>query len=77
MGALQRRDDSLQLGQPQEGIQSLRVGGVGVFHAVLVLEPGVLRSNRGIVEARADAVGELDLSELVLKDVAAGALQNA
>ena len=45
--------------------ERFRIGGVGVFHAADVLEIGMLRADGGVVEARGNRVGELDLAVVV------------
>jgi len=37
--------------------------------AILVTQPGVFRANGGVIEAGADAVGELNLAMLVLQQI--------
>ena len=49
----------------------------GVLHPAGVLEEGVLRTHRGIVQAGGDGVGLLDLAVLVLEDVGVGAVEDA
>jgi hypothetical protein len=66
--------EAREFGKRGEG---LFVGGVSVLDTVLVPEPGVFGTDRGVVEAGADAVGELDLAIFILEDVRARALQHA
>jgi len=69
VGAFQRRDDPLQAGQFAERLERLLVGGVGVFHPLPIAQPRMLGPDSGIVQAGRDAVGELDLTILVLQEV--------
>ena len=41
------------------------------------MQPGVFRPDGGVIQSGADAVGGLNLAELVLQNVAARALQHA
>src|ERR1051325_2337144 len=77
MGALEGRNDAFEAGELHERFESLVVGCVSVLDAVLVAEPGVLGADGGIVEAGGDAVGKLDLAELILQQERAGALEDA
>ena len=76
MAAFQRGNDAFEAGQLHEGAQRLLVGRVAVFHTAGIVQPGVFGADRSVVQARADAVGELDLPHGVLEDVAARALQH-
>ncbi len=77
VGGFEGWDDAFEAGESDEGVEGFGVGGVGVVDAALVAEPGVFGADGGVVEAGGDAVGELDLAELVLEDEAAGALEDA
>ena len=45
--------------------------------AILIAQPGMFGADGGVIQTGADAVSELNLAVLVLKDVRASALQNA
>ena len=77
VGALQRGDDPFQAAEQPDALQRLCVGGVGVFRAPQVAQPGVFRPDAGVVQAGADAVGERNLAVGVLEDIALGALEDA
>ena len=77
MRALQRRDDALQAAEQLDRLQRLAIGGVGVFGAAQVAQPGVFGADAGIVQPGADAVRERDLAVGVLQDKALGPLQDA
>src|SRR3954463_1446978 len=77
VGGFEGGDDAFEAGEFHERVEGFVVGGVGVVDAVFVFEPGVFRSNGGVVQAGRDAVGELDLAVFVLEDVGTGALQDA
>lgn len=70
------RDDALQLGDQTETAQGLLVGGDDVLRTPRVLEPGVLGSNSGVVESRADRVRLDDLTSLGLEDVRPNTVQD-
>ena len=59
------------------GCERLIVGGVGILDPLLIAQPGVFRSDRGVIQSGADAVRELNLSELILKQERSGSLQHA
>ncbi|MFM1944508.1 MAG: hypothetical protein RI897_3490 [Verrucomicrobiota bacterium] len=77
VGGFEGGDDAFELGEFEEGLDGVGVGGVGVFSAVLVTEPGVFGADGGVVESGGDGVGELDLAVIVLEEVGAGALEDA
>ncbi len=77
VGGFEGGDDAFELGEAEEGVEGIGVGGVGVFRAVLVTEPGVFGADGGVVESSRDGVGELDLAVIVLEEVGAGALEDA
>jgi hypothetical protein len=62
VGAFEGGDDAFESREAHEGVERLVVGGVGVFHAALVVQPGVFGADGGVVEPGADAVGELNLA---------------
>src|SRR5262245_18654541 len=67
MRGLEGGNDTLQACQSYERFERRAVLDVGVFDSLLVAQPGVLRTDGGIIQARRDAVGELDLAVLVLQ----------
>src|SRR5207245_2518204 len=70
-------DDAFQTRQCLKRFERLVVGGVGVFHAALIVQPGVFGADGGVIQAGADAVGGLNLPELVLHNVTARAFLHA
>ena len=77
MRAFDGGDDALALAQVAEGVHGLFVGGPAVVHAADVLEPRVLGSDRGVVEARGDGVRVERLALVGLQQVALRALEHA
>ena len=56
VGGFERRDDSLRAGEARAPRERLAVGRRDVLGAALVVQPGVLRSDAGVVEAGGDRV---------------------
>src|SRR5580704_5053423 len=77
MRALERRDDAFCLGQRLQRVESFRVGDGSVFGATDVVEPRMLGTDAGVVEAGGDRVRLANLPELVLQQVSLVAVQNA
>ena len=57
VGAFERGDDAFQPRQLHERFERLVVGGVGVFDALLVAQPGVLGPDGGVVQSGARRCG--------------------
>jgi hypothetical protein len=55
------------MGELAEGVKRFLIGGGDVFGAALIVQPGVLGSDGGVVESGGDGVGEGDLSGGVLQ----------
>src|SRR5690606_11712680 len=66
VGGLQRRDDAFLAAAQVEGVQRLLVGDRGVLDTTDVMQPGVLGTDTGIVEAGGNRVGIDALAVLVL-----------
>ena len=77
MRRFERREDPFEIGQPLKRLQRLRVGHVRVFRAAQPAQPGVLGSDRRIVEARRNRMRQLDVPVLVLQHERPRALQHA
>src|SRR5271154_286806 len=77
MRRLQRRNNAFGARQQTSRLQRRIVRNRGVAGATLVRQPGVLRSDRGIVEPRADGMRGGNLSVFVLQHVSVRALQHA
>src|SRR5690606_15371098 len=71
-----RRNDSFCPCEEFGGVESLRIGAWHILGAAVVVQPGVLGSNRGVVEAGRDGMCQRDLSVLILKQIAVAAVQN-
>src|SRR5258708_24016846 len=65
----ERGNDTLELAQELEGSQRLVVGRRHVLDPALLLQPGMLGPDAGIVEAGRDRVCLLDLAFLVLQEI--------
>ncbi len=57
VGAFERGDDAFQPREFHERLERLVVGGVGVFDAFLVAQPGVLGADGGVVQSGARRCG--------------------
>src|SRR5258708_4109254 len=77
MGGLERGNDAFELAQKLEGGERLVVGRRYVLHPALLLQPRVLGTDAGIVEAGRDRVRLGDLAFLVLQQISAVAMQHA
>src|SRR5688572_18577527 len=77
MRRLERWDDALEPRRHLEGVERLLIGDGNIFHPAGISEPGMLRSDAGIIEARRDRMSFEDLSVVVLQKVSAIAVQNA
>ncbi len=77
MGWLERGNDAFELAQELEGGERLVVGRRDVFDPALLLQPGVLGADAGIVEASRDRMRLGDLAFLVLQQIGAVAVQHA
>ena len=77
MGRLQGRDDAFRARTQLEGGQRLYIRDSDIFHAARLMEPGVLGSDAGIVEARGNRVRVLDLTIRILQQIGSVAVQNA
>gem|GEM_PF-2562505 len=77
VGGLQRRDDAFLAAAQVEGVQRLLVGDRGVLDTTDVMQPGVLGTDTGIVEAGGNRVGIDDLAILVLQQEGTVAVQHA
>ena len=76
MRRLQRRDDSLQLAAQLKRLQRLGIGDADVFRTARVMQPGMLRPDAGIVEARADRKPFEDLPIQILQQIGPVAVQH-
>ena len=74
---LQRRDDAFGCVQRLETLQRLLVVHGDVLRALARLQPAVLRSDAGVIEAGRDAVRLEDLAVGILQQVGASAVQHA
>ena len=54
MAALQRGNDPFDPGQLLEGVERFVIGGKVVFDPALLLEPGMLGTDCGVIETGAD-----------------------
>ena len=77
MRRFQRRNDAFELGAAAGTLQRLLVGGGEIFHAAVSLQPGMLRPDAGIIEARRNRMRLDDLAVVVLQQIGAGAMQHA
>ena len=73
----ERRNDAFRARKQARGIERFGVGYGGVLGAFLVVQPGVLGADHGVIQAGGNGVGERDLAVAVLQHVAVGALQDA
>ena len=74
---LQRGQDALFAAEPLKGFERGGIIDPGVFRAAPLTEPGVLRTDRGIVEPRGDRMRQLDVAVRVLQHVTSRSLQHA
>src|SRR5229473_326469 len=77
MGGLERRDDPLQPAAELEGRERLLVGRRNIGRAAGLLQPGMLRSDAGIVESGGNRMPFVDLAVVVHQEVGAVAMQYA
>jgi hypothetical protein len=77
MAGLQRGQDALGAGQVVEGGECLGIGDGHVLRPAGVLEPGMLRTDTGIVQPGGNGVGFDDLPVGVLHQVGPVAMQHA
>ena len=77
MRRLERRDDALELAAQLERRERFVVGGRQIFHAAHVVEPGMLRTDAGIIEAGGDRMRFLDLAVVIHQQICAVAVQHA
>jgi len=77
VGGFERGNQPLGAAQHSRRLQGFGIGDGHVLGASLVVQPGVLGSDEGIVQPRRDGVSEGDLPVVVLQQVAVGALQHA
>jgi len=77
VGGFEGGDDAFEAAECHEGTERFGIGGEGVFDAALIAEPGMLGANSGVVQAGGYAVSKLHLTEFVLQQVRAGALEDA
>src|SRR6476660_9681357 len=75
MRRFQRRNDPFKLAAELKGFDGFIVGGGKKLHASHIIEPGVLRSDAGIIETSRDRVCLLDLSVIVHKQISTVAVQ--
>src|SRR5262245_1222794 len=77
MGRFQRGDDALDARAELERRQRLVIRGRYILHAFQVMEPGALRPDARIVQARGNRMGIVDLPVLVLQQIGAVAMEHA
>src|ERR687886_2285220 len=68
VGALERRNDAFEPGAEGEGLEGLLVSDAHVLGEAFILEVGVLRAGRRVVEAGGDRVCLPDLTPFRLQD---------
>src|SRR5688572_4366840 len=73
---LERRQDALLASEPREPRERVLVADPRVLGAAGVVKRRMLGTNRRVVEARGDGMGELDVAVLVLQHVAVSALKD-
>jgi len=76
MRGFERRNDSFLVRQEACCVESSLVGDRKVLGAALIGKPGVLWTNRRIIQARGDGMGGSNLPVSVLQHVGIGALKN-
>ena len=77
MGRFQRGDDALRTAQQHERLDDLGIADLLVASPTLLGEVAVLGAHPRVVEAGRDRMGLLDLTELVLQQVAHHAVHDA
>src|SRR5258706_1122604 len=77
MGGFKRRNNAFGAGQLLGRCQRLGVARRSVFGALTVVQPGVLRTDGGVIQAGRNGVRQRDLAIGILKHIAVGAMQNA
>ncbi len=73
----ERGNDAFGAAQSCRGFDGVLVAAGAVFGASAIVQPGVLGSDRGVVETRGDGVRGGDLAVLVLQNVAARAVKDS
>src|SRR5690348_9992390 len=77
MGRFEGADDPLGAGEAGEGVERLGVGRADIARAADLLEPGMFRADRWIIEPGRDRPGVVDLAVLVLEHEGLGAVEDA
>src|SRR5437667_2967184 len=77
VGALKRRENSLQPGKSREGVQCLPISHRLIQYATGVLQVSMLRPDPRIIEPGRHAVGGLHLAVRVLEQIAEAAVEHA
>src|SRR3546814_15533688 len=77
MGRFESADDTLRAGEESEGVERLPVRRTDIFGAAAVLEEGMLRSYRRIIQAGRDGPAVRNLPVRILQHVGFGAMQHA
>src|SRR5579872_7499230 len=67
MRTLQRRNDSLHLGQQLERVERFRIGNGDILRAPTLIQVRELRPDARIIEARRDRMGLANLPEFILQ----------
>ena len=77
MGGFEGADDPLRAGQQREGVERLGVGRADIVGPAAVLQVGMFRPDRRIIEPGRDRPAVGDLPVLVLQHIGLGAVQDA
>src|SRR5271166_3026062 len=77
VSGFQRGNDSFQASQRAASVERLLVAGRDIFGAPLIVQPGVLRPYRRIIQTSRNRMGRGDLPRLVLQHVGIRSLQHA
>src|SRR3954470_21593822 len=75
MRRLERRDDAFEPACQLERLQCLFVGYRDVLHVAKLVEPGMLGTDAGVIEAGGDRMRVADLSVPVLQQIGAVSVQ--